>query len=81
MSTLAPRLIVHVTQQGASWQLIGRAAALAAWIAVYAEEINSVHRGTIAVDWEGPALRPQLHKKFDRINTDNLMPMSDQSST
>ncbi len=49
------------------------------WLAVYSDQINETHRGTITFDWEGPSMRPNMHKKFDRINTDSLLPASDES--
>ena len=79
---LTSRLIVRVVQTGgAVQQLIGRSAAMVLWLAIYSDQINDTFRGTVTFDWEGPSLRPNLHKKFDRINTDTLMPLSDASST
>lgn len=79
MSALSQRLIIKVQQtSGPLYQLIGRSAAMVLWLTIYADQINDCHRGTVTFDWEGSAMRPQLHKKFDRINTDNLLPLSDE---
>ena len=80
--TITSRLIVHVQQPaGVAAQLIGRSAALVMWVVCYHDQINNTFRGTITFDWEGPSLRPRLERKFDRINTESLLPASDQAST
>lgn len=65
------RLIVTVAQHdGTTYQLIGRAAAMTLWLAVLSEQINETFRGTVTLDWEGPALRPQFSRKFNQIYAD-----------
>ena len=76
--------VLSITVQqlsGPLFQLIVRPAAMVMWLSVYAEQINQTYRGSVTFDWEGSSLRPQLHTRYDRINTDNLLPASDQSST
>ncbi len=73
-------VVVRVTQtDGTYQQLCGRAAAMILWLAVYDEQVNHTHRGTLTFDWEGTSMRPQFHIKHDRINTDSLLPTSDES--
>lgn len=68
---LTSRLLVKVTQHdGTVYQLIGRSAAMAMWLAVYGEQINQTFRGTVTFEWEGPALRPQFSRKFNEIHAD-----------
>ena len=82
MSSLTSRLLVKVLQPGGTCQqLFGRSAAMVLWLTVYSDQINDTFRGTITFDWEGPSLRPHMAQKYDRINTESLMPLSDQSST
>jgi hypothetical protein len=80
-------LMVQVLQvDGINASLVGRAAAMAAWVAVYADKINAMPMGRVQFDWETEDVKPMLSEKFRRINGGSsvcrpLYALSDQVSS
>lgn len=65
------RLILKVQDwDGQIHQLIGRPAFIAAFIAANADRIMNSPRGNLTFNWDGPALRPELHESYPHINTE-----------
>jgi hypothetical protein len=66
----AKRLVVTVQGwDGQCHQLVGRAAFMAAFLVAEAAHINAVPRGHVTFNFDGHALRPELHEAFPHVNT------------
>jgi len=69
--TSSRRMILSVQHwDGQCHQLVGRVAYIAAFLLAEAERINAAPRGHVTFNWDGPALRPELHESYPHVNTD-----------
>jgi hypothetical protein len=56
---------------GQHHQLVGRSAFVVAFVLANADRINAAPRGHVTFNWDGPALRPELHEAYPHVNTED----------